>query len=254
MWARSALVYRLNFVLVVVVGLLVNGVEFIGIVFMFMNVPALGGYSLPEVALLYGASGTALGLCDLLFGSIEKIGSRIRDGSLDTFLVRPVRLYPQAAADQFALRRLNRLIQAGGVLVYGLVAADVHWTWGRALMIPVMLICGTAIFEGVFTLGAAFQFWAQDAAEVQNAFTYGGNYLTQYPPTVFAKEMVRGAVFVIPLAFVDWWPALYVLGKPDPLGLPAWTHFLSPVVAGAFCGIAALAWRAAVRGYRSTGS
>ena len=96
----------------------------------------------------------------------------------------------------------------------------------KVLLVPVMVLSGAAIFAAVFVAGAAFQFWAQDAAEVQNSFTYGGTTLLQYPPTVFAKDLVRGVTFVVPLAFVNWLPALYVLGRPDPLGLPGWVAFL----------------------------
>jgi len=52
-----------------------------------------------------------------------------------------------------------------------------------------MLIAGTAIFCAIFVLGAAFQFVSGDASEVMNAFTYGGNFLTQYPPTIFARDL-----------------------------------------------------------------
>ncbi|MYS56761.1 transporter, partial [Streptomyces sp. SID6013] len=101
---------------------------------------------------------------------------------------------------------------------------------------------------------AAFQFVAQDASEVANAFTYGGTTLLQYPPTVFALDLVRGATFVVPLAFVNWLPASYVLGRPYPLGLPGWAAFTTPLVAAACCALAGLAWRAGLRSYRSTGS
>ncbi|MEW5535548.1 ABC-2 family transporter protein, partial [Streptomyces virginiae] len=95
---------------------------------------------------------------------------------------------------------------------------------------------------------------AGDAAEVQNSFTYGGCTMLQYPPTVFATDLLRGVTFFVPLAFVNWLPALYVLGRPDPLGLPGWAAFLSPLVALAVFVPASLAWRAGVRSYRSTGS
>jgi ABC-2 type transport system permease protein len=71
---------------------------------------------------------------------------------------------------------------------------------------------------------------------------------------VFAKELVRGVTFVLPLAFVNWLPATYVLGRPYPLGLPRWTAFASPLVAVGCCALAGLAWRAGLRSYRSTGS
>lgn len=78
--------------------------------------------------------------------------------------------------------------------------------------------------------------------------------MLQYPPTVFGQDPLRGVVFVVPLAFVNWLPALYVLGRPVPLGLPQWTAFLSPLVALVLFLPASLAWRGGLRSYRSTGS
>ena len=37
--------------------------------------------------------------------------------------------------------------------------------------------------------------------------------------------------FVIPMAFINYYPALYLLGKPDPTGMPAWLPFIAPLVA-----------------------
>ncbi|MET9363166.1 ABC transporter permease [Streptomyces sp. NPDC006632] len=254
MWIRSTLTYRASFALMLCANFLVTAFDFVVIALMFSQVRSLGGYSFAEVAFLYGTSTTAFGLTNALLGSIDKLGARIRDGTLDTLLVRPVPVLAQVAADRFGLQRLGRLLQGVMVLAGSLVALDVHWTVLKAALVPVMLLSGTALFCAVFVAGAAFQFWAQDAAEVQSAFTYGGQTLLQYPPTVFAKDMVRGVTFVLPLAFVNWLPGLYVLGRPYPLGVPQWLAFAPPLVAAGCLALAGLAWRTGVRAYRSTGS
>jgi ABC-2 type transport system permease protein len=254
MWIRSTMAYRASFLMLTVGQFLVTGFDFVAIFIMFAHTDVLGGFTLPEVAFLYGTSGFALGVADLLIGSIERLGRRVRMGSLDVMLVRPVPAFVQAAADEFALRRLGRILQATAVLAWAVVAVDVDWTWDRLLLLPVMLVCGSVIFCAIFVLGAAFQFVASDAAEVTNAFTYGGTFLTQYPPTIFAKDLVRAATFTIPLAFVNWMPALHILGHADPLGLPKAFQFASPVAALAISAVAAVAWRAGIRNYRSTGS
>ncbi|TWG03389.1 ABC-2 type transport system permease protein [Streptomyces brevispora] len=254
MWLRSTMAYRASFVMTAVGNFAATAFDFVAIMLMFSHVDVLGGYTLPEIALLYGVSGTAFGLADLAMGSMDRLGRRVRDGTLDTLLVRPVPVLAQVAADRFALRRLGRISQGLLVLGYALVTLDIGWTALKVVMVPLMLLSGAAIFAAVFVAGAAFQFFAQDASEVQNSFTYGGNTLLQYPPTIFAKDLVRGVTFVVPLAFVNWLPALYVLGRDYPLGLPDWVAFLPPVVAG-LCWVAAgLAWRAGLRAYRSTGS
>ncbi|WP_435813291.1 ABC transporter permease [Streptomyces virginiae] len=254
MWVRSTMTYRTSFVLSTVGNAAITLLDFVAIYIMFSHVDALGGFTLPEVALLYGSCSASLGLADLLLGNTDRIGARIRDGSLDTMLVRPVPLLAQVAADRFALRRLGRIGQGLGVLGWALWTLDVEWTAGKVLLVPVMLLAGGSIFAAVMVAGAAFQFIAGDAAEVQNSFTYGGCTMLQYPPTVFATDLLRAVTFVVPLAFVNWLPALYVLGRPDPLGLPGWAAFLSPLVALAVFVPASLAWRAGVRSYRSTGS
>ncbi|MEU0968617.1 ABC transporter permease [Streptomyces sp. NPDC005917] len=254
MWIRSSLSYRTSFVLTMVGNLTVTGLDFATILLMFTQVDRLGGWTMPEVAFLYGLSVTAFGFADLAFGSMDVLGTRIRDGSFDTLLVRPAPVLAQLGADRFALRRLGRVVQGGLVLGYALAAVDVDWTAAKVLLVPLTVISGAVIFCALFLAGATFQFVAQDAAEVQNAFTYGGTTLLQYPPTVFGKDFVRGVTFLLPLAFVNWVPAAYVLGRPYPLRLPEWTAWLPPLVAVVCCALAALAWRAGLRSYRSTGS
>ncbi|WP_237326110.1 ABC transporter permease [Streptomyces sp. CBMAI 2042] len=254
MWVRSTMAYRASFVMTTFGNLAATAFDFLTIVLMFTHVDALGGFTLPEIALLYGVSATAFGLCDLLLGSMERLGRRVRDGTLDTLLVRPVPVLAQVAADRFALRRIGRILQGLAVLGYALVTLDIAWTPLKVAMLPVMVISGAAVFGAVFVAGAAFQFVAQDASQVQSAFTYGGATLLQYPPTIFAKDLVRGVTFVVPLAFVSWLPTLYVLDRDYPLDLPQWVAFLAPVVAVVVGALAGLAWRAALRTYRSTGS
>ncbi|MGW7091336.1 ABC transporter permease [Streptomyces sp. NPDC054874] len=254
MWVRSTMAYRASFAMTVFGDFAVTAFDFVTILLMFSHVDALGGYTLQEIALLYGVSATAFGLCDLLLGSMDRVGRRVRDGTFDTLLVRPVPVLAQVAADRFALRRLGRITQGLLVLGYALVSLDIAWTPLKVLMLPMMVVSGAAIFGAIFVAGAAFQFVAQDASEVQNSFTYGGTTLLQYPPTIFAKDLVRGVTFVVPLAFVSWLPALYVLGREYPVDLPEWVAFLPPLVAVACWGLAGIAWRAGLRAYRSTGS
>lgn len=254
MWVRVALSYRASFAVLALGQFLITGLDFLAILVLFSTVDSLGGFSLAEVAFLYAGSGLCLGLADLLLGNIERLGARIRSGTLDAMMVRPVPLFAQVCADEFALRRLGRVAQAAVVLVWALAAVEVDWTPGRAAAVPYLVLTGTLIFTALFTLGAAFQFWTTDGSEAANAFTYGGNTLTQYPLTIYPAEVVKALTFVVPLAFVNWYPSLYVLGRADPLGLPDALRLAGPVAAAVLAAAAALTWRAGVRRYRSTGS
>ncbi|RMI38734.1 transporter [Actinomadura harenae] len=230
------------------------GMDIAGILVMFGRTPRIAGFTAVEVLFLYGTSSLSFGASDILLGTTERLGEHVRNGTLDALLVRPVSPLIQIATEDFTPRRFGRLLPPVLVLAFVLPRVPVDWTPGRVAMVPLMLASGMVIFAGLWVLCAALQFVLLNSHGATKAITYGGSFLTQYPMTLFARDFVRGVTFVVPLAFVNWEPALYVLGRPDPLGLPGWTRFASPAVGAALCAVAAVAWRAGLRRYRSTGS
>lgn len=250
---RAQLEYRGSFVLNAAANMAVAALEFAVVLVLFGNVASLGGFSVEEVAFLYGVSALAFAVADLAVGHLDDFPKMLRDGSFDLLLVRPLGTIFQVVTSDFALRRLGRVVQGLAVLVYALVVLDVEWTLGRAAMVPLMIVAGTLIFCAVWILGAAALFWTVEGGEWLNAFTYGGSFLTQYPASLFGRWFRRLLVYLVPLGFVAYFPALYVLDRPDPLGLPEALRFLSPLVAGGALVVALAAWNGAVRHYRSTG-
>lgn len=252
MWVRASMAYRASFTMMAISNFVVGGLDFVGIWILFHTIDTLGGFGLAEIAFLYGASGLGLAFADMFVGRIERLGQMIRLGKLDTMMVKPVPLLAQVCADEFALRRMARVAQM--TIIFGVACAYVDWTPARFLVAVSMVASGTVIFFSVFIGFACLQFWTADSSEVANAFTYGGNTITQYPLTVFPSEIVKGLTFLMPLAFVNWYPGLYILGRPDPFGMPAWLQFASPLAAVITAGLACLVWRTGVRHYTSTGS
>ena len=253
-WTRAAWQYPTSLLLLTVGQAMAMTLDVLAIVVIFANTDELGGFSAAEVLFLYATTSTSFAIADTLLGTVERLGRHIRSGAFDVMLLRPVSALVQVAADTFSPRRLGKLVPALAAPALSLTSLDTEWTGGRILMVPVMIICGTLIYCGIWVLGASYQFVAADAAEAMNVTTYGGNYVTQYPLTVFSSEWVRALTWVVPLAFVNWYPALYVFGRPDPHGYPNAMQFASPIAAMLALIAAGFAWKAGVRHYRSTGS
>ncbi|MGW4796286.1 ABC transporter permease [Nonomuraea sp. NPDC004297] len=251
-WTRAAAAYPASFALMTVLGVFVAAMDVGVILIIFANTTTLGGFSRDEVLFLYGTSAVAFTICDTFVSNIDRVSEHIKAGTLDTFLIRPVSAWIQLATDRFVANRLGRVLQAGAVLGYAVVALGLDW--GRAWMIPVMVITGIVIFAALWTIAGAAQFVLTDAPEVVNTFTYGSSTLTQYPLSIYARDLVSGVTYVLPLAFVNWQPGLYVLGRDDPFGTPGFMRFLGPAAALVLALVAALAWRQGIRHYRSTGS
>jgi ABC-2 type transport system permease protein len=251
---RSQLQYRLSFALNTIGSALTTFLDFAAILILFGQVDALGEWTVAEVGILYGISCVSFALTDLAIGHLDLLPRMIREGDFDMVLLRPLGSLFQVIASDFALRRLGRFTQGLAVLVVAAVSLDLDWTPARIGMLLLAVVAGAAIFAGIWIGLATIAFWLVDSMEVVNSFTYGGNFLAQYPVNIFGPWLRRLVFFVIPVSFVSYFPALFVLDKEDPLGLPSALQFVSPLVAVATCVGGGLLWRAAVRRYRSVGA
>ena len=246
--------YRTSFFLFLVGQTLVAGLDFAIIAALFSNVDALAGWSVRQVAFLYGLSGLAFGISDLFVSPIDRASTYIKDGSFDRLLIRPMGTIWQLAGTEFGLRRLGRSIQPAVVLGVVLATADIDWTPAAALLVPLSLASGVAIYGALWVLTTAPSFWVVEAQEVANSFTYGGQRLAQYPIDVMGRYLRGFVTFAVPLAFVAYLPGAWLFDKPMPFGMPRAVAWLGPLVAGAMVVAARSSWRLAVRHYRSTGS
>jgi ABC-2 type transport system permease protein len=249
--ARAQLEYRGSLALQIVATAALTLVDLVAIVVIFQNVPALDGWRLEEVALLYAIATISFAFTDLVIGHLDLFPQMIRDGTFDLILVRPLPSLLQVVASDLSLRRIGKVLQGVAVLVYALLHVDVDWTVARVALLPVAIVSGAVIYAAVWVSLATIAFWIVDAIEFVNAFTYGGSFLAQYPISIFGRWLRGLVLFVIPLAFVAYFPVRTILDK-DGIG-PAALGYASPLVAVAGTLVALAVWERAVRHYRSAG-
>lgn len=250
---RSQLQYRLSLALDFVGSGLIAFVDFLAVLVIFHNVPRLKGWDVHEVAFLYALTSISFSLTDMLIGHLDLFPQLVRTGNFDVLLVRPRSTLLQIFSSDFAVRRLAKAVQGAVVLVYALSGLHIDWTVARVLFTLLSIPAGMVIFGSIWVVGACIAFWTTDGGEFTNAFTYGGNFMAQYPIDIYSAWLRRFLAYIVPLAFVCYFPALFILDKKDPLGLPRFLELASPVVALVAAAIAGGVWRYAVRHYRSAG-
>jgi ABC-2 type transport system permease protein len=254
--ARSQMQYRLSFFLDVVAAALITTLGFGSLAMVLQRFENLGGWTLGEVAFLYGIVEASFGTMDMLFSGFDPpyFGQLVRRGTLDQILLRPTSVFVQVLGARLILRRVGRILQGLAVLVIALALNNIHWTVFKVLYLPAVMVSQVCFFGGLFIIGAAITFWTVESIEVVNILTYGGNEMIAYPMHIYQEWMRRFFTFIVPAIFLNYAPALYFLDKPDPLGLPAWTAFLSPVVGVGTLAVALVCWRFGLRHYQSTGT
>jgi ABC-2 type transport system permease protein len=175
-------------------------------------------------------------------------------GSFDQLMLRPVSVTLQVFGSEFILRRIGRVAQALAILAFAFIYGDIAWTIPKLLYLPVIFISNICFFGGLFVIGATITFWTVESIEVVNIFTYGGTEMMSYPMNIYPDWMIKFFTFIIPAIFLNYYPALYILGRPDPLGMPAFAPFLAPVFGPAILLLGFACWNFGLRHYQSTGS
>jgi len=245
--------YRASFAVELVGTAMGMGLDFVEIFAVFHQVPSIAGLSFVEVVLVFAIASTGFATADLLVGQSDAVIRHVRDGTFDVVLLRPLSMLGQLAAADVQLRRLGRVSVSLLLLVVALVRLDLDWTPARAAMAVLAPIAATVVFGALFVAAGGIAFWVVDATEVTSALTYGSAYLAQWPTGVLTPVLARFFTFVIPAAFTGYLPALALLGKPDPTGLPDWLPWAAPLAAVAAAVAAGLVWRSGVRHYVGAG-
>jgi ABC-2 type transport system permease protein len=251
---RSQMQYKVSFLLALVGSFLSCVTEFGVVLVLFSRIELMAGWALAEVALLYGLSGTSFAIAELFAASLANFEVHIVRGTFDRLLVRPRGALFQVIAEDFALRRLGRVTQAALVLVIEFGLLSITWSLAKVVVLVLAVFSGTIIYFAIFVLGATLCFWTVQAKEVANVFTYGGEGVASWPMDIYHGSVRRFFTFVVPLAFVNYEPVLFVLGRPDPLGLPDVVRLLSPLAAIVSAVVARYGWQQGVEHYQSTGT
>jgi ABC-2 type transport system permease protein len=251
---RGQLEYRASFAMQAVGQFVVTGMEFVAIVALFDRFGRLKGWALEEVALFYGLISITFAIADAIARGFDTFGNLVKYGDFDRLLLRPRSTVLQLFGQELTLRRLGRLSQGIAVMAYAIHGLNVPWNAARVGLLTLAIAGGACLFVGVIILQATSAFWTTEALEVWNAFTYGGATMSQYPLEIYRPWFRRFFTFVIPLACINYLPAVAILGRPDPLGTPVIVQWLAPLAGPLFLVAALQAWKLGVRHYQSTGS
>lgn len=245
--------YRSSFWINVVNSFLTGAIEFVEIYVLLAAAPTLGGMNLGQAALVFGLANLGFSIADLIFGQVDQIPNYIREGKLESFLVRPQPTLAQMITSDFQLRRVGRATLGLAVAIIVLFWIDIEFTPQTVYLLIITPIVGAAIYGAFFVLAGGLQFWLIEGSEFTNAFVYGGSYAGHLPGSVLLLPLRVLFTFVFPATVTAYLPCLLILGLDGPPWLPAWLGWYAPVFALWTWLLAYLIWRQGVRHYTGAG-
>ncbi len=217
MHLKGELEYRVNFILSFLSQILVFFTYYFIILALFTKFDHIKGFTLYEVLLCFSIIQFGFSFNEVFARGVDRFDRLIIQGGFDRLLLRPRNIILQVLCSDSDFVKSSRLIQAIIVMVIALLHLDIEWNLMRVVTLLLMLFSACIIFFGIFLAAAAYCFWTVQGLEVRNVFTDGGKHMAQYPIGVFQKGFVWFFTFIIPYAFVNYYPLLYFLGKKESL-------------------------------------
>lgn len=249
-FVKSRLAYRVDFLIDLVANLFSLGVQLAVITVLFGKVDALQGWSYEQVLFIYGFSLLPLGLFNLVSVNLYRFSDLyIIEGQFDRVLLRPVNPLAQILFSSFGMSGLNELVLGSGVMAYALHGLGL--TLGAVDVLLLLLFAATAalVYLGVFLGLTSVSFWFEDrmglAPPVYNVIRFA-----RYPLTIFHPLVRLLLTFVLPFAWVAYYPSTWFVGAEEFRRIA----LLTPVVGAVTFGLSYLVWTRGMRRYTSTGS
>ena len=250
---QARLQYRADFITGIIGVIVLNVVNLSLIGIMVSRFTNLNGWTLWEMVFLYCL--WLMGHCiySLFFWHIRALEEYLVQGTFDQFLIRP--------ASPFILF-LGREVQYLGIAdatfaISGLSLAYVnlglHWDWVKWAFFGLVVLAGALIETAVVFLVACLAFWTGRSRRIEGVVMQISGLVQHYPVDIFGYSFRVIVTGLIPVAFMNYYPALMLLDKLDRLAGWWWLSYMSPVVALLLIGLSAWVWRLALRRYSSSG-
>jgi len=249
-FVKTRLAYRMDF-FVDTWGVLVSiAIQLAVLTTIFGKVRALQGWSFEQVLFIYGFSLIPLGLFNIVSVNLYQFSDRyIIQGKFDRVLLRPVNALAQVLCESFNISGLNEIVLGTVIVVYAGLKLNLEVGVLDVLAVLVMGPTGALVYLGVFLAITSVSFWFEDkmgiAPPVYNVIRFA-----RYPLTIYSVPIRVLLTFVLPFAWVAYYPASWFVGSGNLRFVAALTPLVGLVV---FSG-AVMIWRRGVRNYTSTGS
>ena len=253
--AKSWFQYRVDALLRSLAVFLRESTGIIVIYFTLLKFDNLNGWNIYELLFLYSLLFLTYGIMIIFFTGLRDFGHTVRSGNFDRFILRPRGLLFQlifANADWFAAIGHGGL----GLVLFLVSAGRVGIVWNvRMVLYYLFAVAGGVLIQGaVFLVLAALNIYLLETGSLKELLYFNMRRFAGYPISIFHKAVQFIMIYIMPFAFVNYFPSQYLLRKEDMAGYPQVFLYLTPVVGMGMYLAAYLFWRFSVKYYKSSGN
>ncbi len=250
----TLLEYRANFVMWFFFTIAYHGVAMAALYVTMRQFPSMNGWSFREVFFLYALWMSGHELHNTFFFTVVSVPDYVREGRFDRFLVRPLDTLFQVLTVPAQIVP-DGLILAIATLAVATAVVHVRVDFIFVTFVPLVILGGALIDLGISLAVATVSFWFVRVDTLRWVVMSLEQDFTRYPISIYTRGVRVVLTFVLPFAFMNYFPAAYFLQKSDVgLHLNPAIGLMTPAIGIAWLAAAYAFWLVGLRHYQGTGS
>ena len=222
---KSKMSYRSDFIISTVGMVATNIAGFIAFLIMFGKFPSINGWGYYEILFLYGFSLISITPTQCLLDNNWSLRRYVYDGDFVKYCFRPINLWFYYVSEVFDVKGLGQLVFGFVTLIYAWIKLSLPVTFLLIIETIIALIAASLFMMALQNAAAASCFWIQNSFWLLDISLKMKDY-AKYPVTIFNDVFKFIFTFILPVAFMAYYPSLAIL-RPDDVPLLTW---LSPVI------------------------
>lgn len=257
-YMKSRFEYKFAMIIDIIANIINIGGFYVFLTVIFSQVNNVKGWTYNEILFLVSLNWLCNAISGFFFWAPSvKLGEMIRNGTFDSLLIRPIHPLKFIIYRQFQYTFIGRLLISIFFFVYSLINLDIYWSLFKALFLGIIIVSGALIHGALLLIISVTSFWVVNNEDIVDFIaSYDGiRTLIDFPLIAFPTIIQSIFTFIIPFAFVNYYPSLFFLGKEELVfSYGSLFQYGSPIVAVILIVICIKLWNFGLTRYNSTGA
>jgi ABC-2 type transport system permease protein len=222
---------------------------------LFSKFNSIGNWGFYEVAFLYSLNLITYSISSaILWSPMMGIETKVQQGEFDSVLCKPINPLLHLIGQDFNYIFLSNIAVAVVMLGITFSGLSIVWTPSNVMWFIVVIIGGALIQSAILIISGSISFWFVKSNSVVNTFIYSIRGFISYPITIYGIGIQVLLTFIIPYAFVNFYPSQLFLDKSGSDLFFSSFKYGTPIVGIIMFVLAIFIWNVGVNKYESTGS
>ncbi|MGN0155468.1 MAG: ABC transporter permease [Lachnospiraceae bacterium] len=246
---KSKMSYRADFFISTIGMIATNIAGAFGFWLIFQQFPSINGWNYYEMMFLYGFSLLAATPAQCLFDNNWNLRFQVYSGDFIKYCFRPINLFFYFMSEVFDIKGLGQLVFGIVAVVYAWMKLAIPFHLYSILLFVAAVLSASLFVIAILNLAASACFWLVNSFFILSLSNQLRDF-AKYPMTIFSPALRIAFTFIMPIAYMAYYPSLVFL-RP---GEVSWIVWITPVFGILFFYLSYKVWMKGATSYSGTGS